>query len=145
MVLCSAISFWIGCGGSSDATSTTAGFAPSEPPPHGYSYNEANEICTHGTAAERAALGDYCDGIVAHPNRLVPVVGSDGEFIVCSDGKRLLVEGTAAPPSSFAGGGVPRCGPTGGGPEGEAIWVPTSVGRGITEAPARYVKQQTGG
>jgi hypothetical protein len=114
-------------------------------PPEGYSVNRAARICTHGSAGEREELGDYCEGFAHHPNRLIGVSGSNGDTIVCADGKPLLVRGSAAPPSSFGGkGAVPRCGPTGGGPKGEAIWVPVSVGRGVTEAPPKYVKEQSG-
>jgi len=137
---------WItGCGDSDGASSTTGALQESQAPPAGYSVNEAVAVCSNGSPGEREDLGDYCDGIVPHPDRLVTVSGSDGETLVCADGKPLMVKGTASPPRSLEGGGVPRCGPTGGGPQGKAVWVPYSVGRGITEAPEQYVKQQAAG
>jgi hypothetical protein len=89
------------------------------------------------------------------------VSGSNGKAIRCSDGKLLRVKGNDVPPPGIVRvgpsrrteeggeevevleGAVPRCGPQGGGQNGTPIWVPESVGRGITEAPARYVKQQS--
>lgn len=38
---------------------------------------------------------------------------------------------------------VPRCGPDGGGSDGEPIWVPESVGQDRLNAPPAYVEEQT--
>lgn len=150
-----------GCGEDGrDATSTVPPqLEASKNPPAGVSFNEAAHICTYGSKGERAELGGYCHGFAHHPNRLIGVVGSNGETIVCADGKPLMVRrnespprdvGSTEPPEVVGGvesaevtnAAVPRCGPSGGGPKGQAIWVPEDVGRDITEAPPRYVKAQ---
>jgi hypothetical protein len=38
---------------------------------------------------------------------------------------------------------VPRCGPTGGGADGEPVWVPLAKGMGSAVAPRRFVRAQT--
>lgn len=153
-----------GCGDgeSQDSTTSAAVRAPmTKSPPAGVGVNEAARICTHGSKGERAELGGYCQAFAHHPNRLVGVAGSNGKRIVCADGKPLMVRGNEAPPKGLVKtgpphvvngvesvevikGAVPRCGPTGGGPGGQAVWVPEDVGKGITEAPPGYSKAQSG-
>ena len=62
-VACLALAGLLGCGGTDDSTET-GGITQSDPPPNGLSYNEANRICSTGSAQERQELGDYCDPIV---------------------------------------------------------------------------------
>jgi hypothetical protein len=100
-------------------------------------------------AADLPELGD-----------LVPVVGRNGELIRCSDGQLLRVEVGSPPPAGIAESqpapesvdeaipgpvtetvdpAVPRCGPEGGGRDGEPVWIPASDATASAEAPEEYL------
>jgi len=115
-----------------------------------------------GTAIVSAQAGDQSDDVVVsgggtsgvlEPGDVVPVAGPDGDTIVCPDGQRLLVDPLRDnPPRSLTEevtdangntevleGAVPRCGPSGGGSDGEPVWVPESKADDFpVEAPQRF-------
>ncbi|MGH2953773.1 MAG: hypothetical protein ACRDK9_07080 [Solirubrobacterales bacterium] len=93
------------------------------------------------------------------PDEPIPVATPEGDLLRCpQDGELLKVADTEEPPPQLGkseltnqGPGevyritetvVPRCGPTGGGADGEPIWVPSSEAE-VDTAPKRYVRQQT--
>lgn len=95
--------------------------------------------------------------IVMTPGETVPVAGPDGEPIVCDDGQTLRVDPISDNPpramiesepiergvAEITQGAVPRCGPSGGGNEGDPVWVPDDVGAEYPqEAPKRYARAQ---
>lgn len=91
----------------------------------------------------------------------MPIAGPDGEWIRCPDGQLLEVtplewlnapnlgesvetnesdaEETVYRATEMI---VPRCGPGGGGSDGQPIFVPESVGADETVAPRRFIRQQ---
>lgn len=105
-----------------------------------------------GTPSQEAWPAD-----VPTPSEPIGVVDEDGNLIECpQDGQMLTVEvDDPVPPNlgqeertndgtyRVTEGVVPRCGPTGGGANGEAIWVPESVGDDTATAPPSYVEAQT--
>ncbi|MGH2988297.1 MAG: hypothetical protein ACRDMA_00315 [Solirubrobacterales bacterium] len=92
------------------------------------------------------------------PGETLPALGTNGEPIVCDDGMQLqvdpvrddppgdLVRDRQTDPATLKNieGAVPRCGPDGGGPNAEPIWVPESVGEQHPQnAPMLYVEDQS--